>query len=75
MNDLRYSLALLRAAFQGLGSGQSLIVTVTLPSGETAQGYVTGMGSRLGISTTDGRLVEDVRPEWVVSAGVQYRRK
>jgi len=58
-----------------MGPDQCLIVTITLPTGEPIQGYVTGMGSRLGISTIDNRLVEDVRPEWVARADVQYRKQ
>jgi hypothetical protein len=61
-----YPLSLLRAAHQGLGIRQNLVVTALLPDGETVHGSVTGIGSRLGVRTADGRLVEDIRAEWVV---------
>lgn len=66
-----YPLLLLRAAHQGLGPAETLLVTALLPNGDTAHGSVIGIGSRLGIQTTEGRLVEDVQAEWVVNAYVQ----
>jgi len=66
-----YPLPLLRAAHHGLESTQVLVVTALLPNGDTVHGSVIGIGSRLGIQTTGGRLVEDVQADWVVSADVQ----
>jgi hypothetical protein len=66
-----YPLALLRAAHQGLAPRQTLVVTALLPNGTTARGSITGVGSRLGIQTSSGQLVEDVQAEWVVTAEVQ----
>lgn len=66
-----YPLDLLRAAHRGLGCDQALLVAATLPSGETIRAQVTGIGSRLGVQTGDGRLVEDIRPEWIVSAEIR----
>jgi hypothetical protein len=68
-----YPLSLLRAAHQGLQPTQALVVTALLPNGDTVWGAVTGIGSRLGISTLDGLLVEDVQAAWVTSAVVQQR--
>jgi hypothetical protein len=66
-----YPLPLLRAAHHGLAPTQALVVTALLPNGETVHGSVSGIGSRMGIATADGELVEDVRAEWVTSADVQ----
>jgi hypothetical protein len=66
----RYSLALLRAARRGLGPHQTLVVVAMLPSGEVVRGQIAGIGSRLGITTTDGRLIENVRADWVISVEV-----
>jgi hypothetical protein len=66
-----FPLALIRAAFHGLATRQNLIVTTRLPSGETVKGIVIGVGSRLGIHTTDGTLIEDVRAEWIVRCDAQ----
>lgn len=73
--DSPYPLSLLRAAHRGLGPNQSLMVTATLPHGETIHGHVIGIGSLLGIGTDGGRLVEDVRAEWVSAADVHERRQ
>jgi hypothetical protein len=70
-----YPLALLRAAHRGLGPDQSLLVTALLPNGDTVHGAIIGIGLRLGISTVEGRLVEDVRAEWVAAADVQQWRR
>jgi hypothetical protein len=48
-------------------------VTALLPNGDTVHGSITGIGSRLGIHTTHGHLVEDVQAECVVSAVVRDR--
>jgi len=66
-----YSLELLRATFRGLAERESLVVTALLPNGETVSGAVIGIGSRLGIQTTDGQLLEDIRPEWIVHCTTQ----
>lgn len=66
-----YSLTLLRAARRGLGPGEALSVVISLPSGETVRGSVNGIGSRLGITTSDGNLLEDVKAEWVVDATIR----
>jgi Resolvase, N terminal domain len=63
----RYPLALLRAARRGLGPHQTLVVIAMLPSGETIHGQIAGIGSRLGITTIDGRLIENVRADWIIS--------
>jgi hypothetical protein len=68
-----YPLALLRAAHQDLGPTQALVVTALLPNGTTVHGSITGVGSRLGIQASNGRLVEDVQAEWVTSVVVQQR--
>lgn len=71
-----YPLALLRAAHRGLLPTQRLMVAALLPNGAaTVHGYITGIGSRLGIQTSDGRLVEDVQADWVVSTHVQQTNK
>jgi SepF-like predicted cell division protein (DUF552 family) len=64
-----YPLGLLRAALRGLAANQSLAVSAILPTGETIHGTVIGTGSRLSINATDGRLIEDVKPEWVTHCG------
>lgn len=66
-----FSLALIKAIFEGLSDHQSLAVTALLPNGETTSGTVTGIGSRLGVQTKDGKLIEDVRAEWIVRCTTQ----
>lgn len=66
-----YPLDLLRAALQGLVPGQTLSVVAVLPSCETIEGYVSGIGSQLGIRTADGRLIEDVEADWIINADVR----
>ena len=68
---VRYSLALLRAVRRGLGLHQTLVVVAALPSGEAVHGQIAGIGSRLGITTADGRLIENVRADWVISVEVR----
>jgi hypothetical protein len=66
-----YPLSLLQAAWRGLEPKQQLAVTVMLPTGEIITGHIAGIGARLGIQTCEGRLVEDVQPEWVVHCDLQ----
>lgn len=64
----RFTLRTIRAAFNGLYQLESL--SVTFLDGEVIlTGRVTGIGSRLGIST-DMRLHEDVHPNRVLSIEV-----
>jgi hypothetical protein len=65
-----YSLALLRAVYRGLAPSQILAVSVLPPHSGIIHGHVAGIGSLLGIRTTDGRLIEDLRAEWVIDADV-----
>jgi hypothetical protein len=66
-----YPLGLLRAAHRGLGADEALAVRAVMPNGGTIRGQVVGIGSLLSISTAGGRLVEDVRAEWVVRAEIR----
>jgi Resolvase, N terminal domain len=66
-----YPIGLLRATFQGLAERERLVVTALLPNGETVSGAVIGIGSRLGVQTADGQLLEDIRPEWIVHCTTQ----
>jgi hypothetical protein len=63
-------LALLRAVYRGLAPSQALAVSVLPPRSGIIHGQVAGIGSLLGIRTSDGRLVEDLRAEWVIDADV-----
>lgn len=80
-STIPYSLPLLQAAHRGAGPGDELTLVVVVP--ETARrgdvprmvsGPVVGIGSRISIvDRRTGRLVEDLRSEWIACATVQPR--
>lgn len=70
---MSYNIAVLRAVRNGLSKRQSMYVTATDHKGRTVRGTVNCIGSKLSVNNHDGRLVEDIRPEWVTHVDVTDR--
>lgn len=67
-----YTIRTLRAIWNGMDKRtECLYVEARLVTGRAVGGYVTGMGSKLGLHLPNGELVEDVRPEQVTSVDVR----
>jgi hypothetical protein len=68
---MQYTLETLHAMQRGLLKGQTLRVTARDANGYVFSGTVSGMGGRIGINADDGKLIEDIKAEWIMSATVR----
>lgn len=74
-----YPLPLLRAAHRGTDRGDELTVVAVIPAGHRAahvphrvSGPVIAIGSLISVHDREtGRLVEDIRSEWITHATVE----